>query len=325
MTAGIGRRLFATTLGASLLPLATRAEDFPAHPITLIVPFAAGGSTDVVARLIASQAAQDLGQVIVIDNRGGAAGLIGAAAVARAEPDGYTLLMASAAQVTIAPWVNNSLTFDPPKDLAPIAQLVDTPMALIVSAKSDMRSVGDFIQRARSHRGQMNYGSPGVGSVSHLIMETLKLAADIDVVHVPYRGAAPALNDLEGGQIQGMFTSPASAEPMMEAGKLRALAMTSPIRSALLPDVPTMAEAGWPTAEVVVWMGIMSPNGLPPTAKSRLERAFMRAAVSPEIHDKLATLGAEPVGHDARDFAQVLAKDLELWRRVALASGVKVE
>ncbi|HTR85000.1 MAG TPA: tripartite tricarboxylate transporter substrate binding protein [Reyranella sp.] len=325
MIAGIGRRLFATTLGASLLPLSARAEEFPAHPITLIVPFAAGGSMDVLARLVASQASKDLGRAIVIDNRGGAAGLIGAMTVAHAEPDGYTLLMASAAQVTIAPWVNSSLAFDPPKDLAPICQLVDTPMALIVSAGSDMRSVGDFIQQARSHRGQMNYGSTGVGSVSHLVMESLKLAADIDVMHVPYRGAAPALNDLQGGQIQGMFTSTASVGPLVAAGKLRALAVTSPARSQLLPDVPTMAEAGWPTAEVVVWMGIMAPHGLPPTVKSRLERAFTEAVLSPEIREKLAPLGADPVGRNARDFAQVLAKDLELWRRVALASGVKAE
>jgi len=322
---GIGRRLFATTLGASLLPPAVRADDFPTHPITLIVPFAAGGSMDILARLVAHEAEEDLGQTIVIDNRGGAAGLIGASVVARAEPDGYTLLMASAAQVTIAPWVNGSLTFDPPKDLAPISQLVDTPMALIVSSASGMRSVADFIGRARSNRGQMNYGSTGVGSVSHLVMETLKLAADIDILHVPYRGAAPALNDLQGGRIQGMFTSTASAGPLVAAGRLRALAVTSPMRSALLPEVPTMAEAGWPTAEVVVWMGIMSPDGLPSTVRNRLERAFMQAAVAPEIHDRLAALGAEPVGHNARDFALVLEKDLALWHRVAQASGVKVE
>jgi tripartite-type tricarboxylate transporter receptor subunit TctC len=321
----IGRRRLTAGLGAALLPLGARADDFPTRPLTLIVPFAAGGSIDVLARLVANQAGRTLGQNIVIDNRGGAAGLIGAAAVARAEPDGYTLLMASAAQVTIPPWIDRSLSFDPPHDLAPVAHLVDTPMALIVAARSPIKTVDDFVAAARSHRGSLNYGSTGVGTISHLVMETLKLAADIDVVHVPYRGAAPALNDLEAGVIQAMFTSTASAAPLIAAGKLRPLAVTTPARSALFPDVPTMAEAGWPTAEVAVWAGIMSPTGLPSTTLGTLERAFTEAALSPEMRARLVKLGADPVGHGAHEFAEVLEKDLALWQRVATASGVKVE
>src|SRR5215475_8426666 len=213
----INRRRLAAVLGMAVLPLGARADDFPTRPITLVVPFAAGGSIDVLARLAAQQASASLGQNVVIDNRGGAAGLIGAASVARAEADGYTLLMASAAQVTIPPWINRSLSFDPPRDLAPVAHLVDTPMALIVSARSLVKSVNDFVTDARGHRGGLNYASTGVGTISHLVMESLKLAADIDVVHVPYRGAAPALNDLHAGQVQGMFTSTASAAPMVAA------------------------------------------------------------------------------------------------------------
>src|SRR5436190_7147913 len=261
----IRRRHLIAALGAASLPAAARGDDFPTHPITLVVPFAAGGSIDVLARLTADHAGRKLGQNIVIDNRGGAAGLIGAAAVARAEPDGYTLLMASAAQVTIPSWINRSLSFDPPRDLAPVAHLVDTPMVLIVSANSKMRSIDDFIAEARAHRGGLNYASTGVGTISHLVMESLKLAADIDVVHVPYRGAVPALNDLHAGQVQGMFTSTASAAPMVAAGKLRPLAVTTSTRSPLLPEVPTMAEAGWPAAEVVVWTGVMAPSGVPRT------------------------------------------------------------
>ena len=241
------------------------------------MPFTAGGSIDVLARLAAQQAGATLGQPVLVDNRGGAAGLIGAASVARAEPDGYTLLMASAAQVTIPPWINRSLAFDPPTDLAPVAHLADTPMVLIVAANSRMQTVDDFIAEARAHRGGLNYASTGVGTISHLVMETLKLAADIDVVHVPYRGAAPALNDLYAGQVQGMFTSTASVAPMVAASKLRPLAVTTPGRSPLLPDVPTMAEAGWPTAEVVVWAGVMAPAGTPrvdhPPARARFRRA----------------------------------------------------
>lgn len=321
----IGRRRLAAFLCASLAASRARAADFPAKPITLVVPFAAGGSTDVLARLVAQQASAALGQSIVIDNRGGAAGLIGAASVARAEPDGHTLLMASAAQVTIPPWINRSLTFDPPRDLVPVAHLVDTPMVLIVAASSRMRTVDDFIAEARANRGGLNYASTGVGTISHLVMESLKLAADIDVVHVPYRGAAPALNDLAAGQVQSMFTSTASAAPAVASGTFRPLAVTMTTRSPLLPEVPTMAEAGWPTAEVVVWAGVMAPAGVPRTIIGQLERAFVDAALAPEVREGLVRLGADPVGRGSKAFAELLAKDLALWQRVALASGVKVE
>lgn len=325
----IGRRRLVGGLVAGLgAPSVVRpawADDFPTKPITLVVPFAAGGSIDVLARLAAQHAGAELGQPIVVDNRGGAAGLIGAASVAKAEPDGYTLLMASAAQVTIPPWINRSLAFDPPRDLVPVVHLVDTPMALIVSAGSNMQRVDEFIAAARDHRGGLNYASTGVGTISHLVMESLKLAADIDVVHVPYRGAAPALNDLQAGQVQGMFTSTASAAPLVASGKLRPLAVTTAVRSPLLPEVPTMAEAGWPAAEVVVWAGVMAPSGVPRTIIRKLERAFIDAALAPEMRDRLVKLGADPVGRGAKAFAEVLEKDLTLWQRVALASGVKVE
>jgi tripartite-type tricarboxylate transporter receptor subunit TctC len=320
-----GRRRVAAVLGASLLPFGARADDFPTHPLTLVVPFAAGGAMDVVARLVADQAGRMLGQNVITDNRGGAAGLIGAASVARAEPDGYTLLMASAAQVTIPSWINRSLSFDPPRDLVPVVHLVDTPMVLVVSAKSPIKSVNDFVAQARAHRGGLNYASTGVGTISHLVMEQLKLSADIDVVHVPYRGAAPALNDLHAGVLQAMFTSTASAAPMIASGKLQPLAVTTPVRSTLIPDVPTMAEAGWPTAEVAVWAGVMVPAGVPRTIVRTLERAFIAAALSAEVRERLIKLGADPVGHGARVFGEVIARDLALWQRVALASGVKVD
>jgi tripartite-type tricarboxylate transporter receptor subunit TctC len=321
----IGRRGVAALVGASLLSLPAWAADFPEKPITLIVPFAAGGAIDVVGRILAEEASQRLGQPIVIENRGGAAGLIGAAGVIRAEPDGYILLLASAAQVTIPPWINKNLTFDPSRDLIPVAHLVDTPMVLVVAGKSPVMSVDDFVNAARAHRGGLNYASTGVGTISNLVMEQLKLAADIDVVHVPYRGAAPALNDLWGGRIHGMFTSTASAAPMIASGKLRLLAVTSPTRLPLLPDVPAMAEAGWASAEVVVWMGVMAPLNVPSTVVRRLQRAFVEAALSDAVHDRLIRLGAEPVGHDARQFAELLDRDLAQWRKVALASGIRVE
>ena len=188
-----------------------------------------------------------------------------------------------------------------------------------------MKTVGDFVTEARGHRGALNYASTGVGTISHLVMESLKLAADIDIMHVPYRGAAPALNDLQAGQVQGMFTSTASVAPLFAGSRLRPLAVTTPARSPLMPDVPTMAEAGWPTAEVVVWAGIMAPAGVPRTIVRKLERAFVEAVLAPEVRDRLVRLGADPVGRGAREFAEVIEKDLALWQRVALASGVIVE
>lgn len=321
----LGRRSLLALLGAPLLPPPLLADDFPVRPITLVVPFAAGGSIDVLARFAAQNASARLGQPIVVDNRGGAAGLIGAAAVAKADPDGYTLLLASAAQVTIPPWINRSLAFDPTKDLAPVAHLADTPMALVVASRSTVLTVDDFVAGARANRGGLNYASTGVGTISHLVMETLKLAAGIDIVHVPYRGAAPALNDLQAGQVQGMFTSTASAAPMVASGKLRPLAVTTTSRSPLFPDVPTMAEAGWPAAEVVVWAGVMAPAGTPRTVVRLLERAFVEAMAGPEMRERLLKLGADPVGHGAKAFGELLERDLALWQRVALASGVKVE
>jgi len=319
----IGRRRLA--IAASLAALPAAADDFPTKPITLVVPFAAGGAIDVLARLAAQHAGADLRQQVVIDNRGGAAGLIGAASVAKAAPDGYTLLMASAAQVTIPPWINRSLSFDPPRDLAPVAHLADTPMVLVVAGNSPMQSVDDLVAAARARRGGLNYASTGVGTISHLVMESLKLAADVDIVHVPYRGAAPALNDLQADQVQAMFTSTASAASMVAAGKLRPLAVTTANRSPLLPDVPTMAEAGWPAAEVVVWAGVMAPAGTPRTVIRKLERAFTEAVRLPDVRDRMVKLGADPVGQGAKGFGDVLEKDLALWQRVALASGVKVE
>jgi tripartite-type tricarboxylate transporter receptor subunit TctC len=321
----IGRRWLAALVGTALLPVAARADDFPTKPITLVVPFTPGGAIDMLARLVAQQAGATLGQPIVIDNRSGAGGLIAAAAVAKAEPDGYTLLMASAAQVTIPPWINRSLSFDPPRDLVPVAHLADTPMVLIVSAGSSARTVNDFVGQARADRGGLNYASTGVGTISHLVMESLKLAAGIDVVHVPYRGAAPAMADLSAGQVQAMFTSTASAAPMIASGKVRPLAVTTKTRSPLLPDVPTMAEAGWPAAEVVVWAGVMAPAGVPRVIIRQLERAFVEASVTPQTRERLVVFGADPVGQGAKVFGDTLEQDLALWQRVAQASGVKVE
>jgi tripartite-type tricarboxylate transporter receptor subunit TctC len=320
----IGRRRLAAFLGASLLALPAHADDFPTKPITLVVPFAPGGAIDMMARLVAQQASTVLGQPIVIDNRSGAGGLIAAAAVAKAEPDGYTLLMASAAQVTIPPWINRSLSFDPPRDLVPVAQLADTPMVLIVSSSSKAQTVSDFVAMARADRGGLNYGSTGVGTISNLVMESLKLAADIDVVHVPYRGAAPALADLHAGQVQAMFTSTASAAPMVASGKFRPLAVTTKARSPLLPDVPTMAEAGVSDQESDTVTGIVMRAGTPPAMIERWHREIVRIVALPEVNAQLRKLGFDPIANSPAEFAARIRREGLKWDKVAKEANIRI-
>lgn len=321
----VGRRRLAALLGASLAPSAGRADDFPAHAITLVVPFAPGTGIDMLARVVARAAAAGLGQAVVVDNRTVAGGVPAAATVARAEPDGYTLLLATAAQVTIPAAISRSLTFDPPRDLAPVAYLADMPMVLIVPATSSIGTLADFVGQARDRRGSLNYASTGVGTPSHLVMEALRLAAGIEVEHVPYRIIATALSDLHAGQVQAMFIGTAAAVPLLSSGKFRALAVTGPVRSLLLPDVPTLTEAGWATAEVVLWAGIFAPAGVPRVVVRRLERAFDEAVLSPEVRGRLKPFGADPVGQGARALSTTVEADLALWRRLAAAKGISID
>ena len=325
----IGRRRLAALLGASLAPSAApsagRADDFPAHAITLVVPFSPGTGGDMLARLVARAATAGLGQSVVVDNRTVAGGVPAAAAVARAEPDGYTLLLATSAQLTIPAAIRRSLSFDPSRDLAPVAYLADMPMVLIVPAASSIGTLSDFVGQARDHRGGLNYASMGVGTPSHLVMESLRLAAGIEIEHVPYRTSATALSDLHAGQVQAMFTGTAAAAPLLASGKFRALAVTGPTRSLLLPEVPTLTEAGWAAAEVVLWAGVFAPVGVPRVVVRRLERAFDEAVLSPEVRDRLKPFGADPVGQGARALATTVEADLALWRRVAAATGISVD
>lgn len=321
----IGRRRLATLLGASFAPSTGRADDFPSHAVTLVVPFAPGTGVDMLARLVARAAARDLGRAVVVDNRTVAGGVPAAGSVARAEPDGYTLLLATAAQVTIPAAISRSLAFDPTRDLVAVAYLADMPMVLIVPADSSFGNLADFVGQARDRRGGLNYASTGVGTPSHLVMEAFRLAAGIEVEHVPYRASATALSDLHGGQVQAMFTGTASAVPLLASGKFRALAVTGTARALLLPGVPTLSEAGWAAAEVVLWAGVMAPAGVPRVVIRRLERAFADAVLSPEVRDRLKPFGADPVGQGARALATTVEADLALWRRVAAATGLSVD
>lgn len=322
----IGRRRLATVLGASLAPASGRADDFPARPVSLVVPFPAGTPGDMLARLVARPAAAVLGgSSILIENRTVAGGVPAAVAVTRADPDGYTLLLATPAQVTVPAAVNRAAPLDPLHDLAAVAYLADMPMVLLVSASSTIGSLSDFVGQARDRRGALNYASTGVGTLSHLVMENLRLAAGIEIEHVPYRANAPALTDLHAGQVQVMFVGTAVAAPMLGSGKFRALAVTGHGRSLVLPEVPTLGEAGLAAAEVALWAGIMAPPGVPRVIVRQIERAFDQAVASPEVRERLRLLGADPVGQGARALAAAVATDLAVWRRVAAATGITME
>jgi tripartite-type tricarboxylate transporter receptor subunit TctC len=293
-----------------------RADDFPTKPITLVVPFAPGGAIDMMARLVAQQASTVLGQPIVIDNRSGAGGLIAAAAVAKAESDGYTLLMASAAQVTIPPWINRSLSFDPPRDLVPVAHLADTPMVLIMSSSSKAQTVGDFVAMARANRGGLNYGSTGVGTISNLVMESLKLAADIDVVHVPYRNSGEARSGVIGGQVQMMIDAVPAMAPNVAENQVRALATTGKTRSPVLPNAPTVIEAGIPGYEATIWLGLMAPAGTPKPVIDKLNAAVNAAVKRPDVVKLWTRQGAVPMSMTPEEFDKFLRGDIVKWAEV---------
>ena len=288
-----------------------------------MVPFTAGGSQDVIARLLAQKLAGRLGHQLVIDNRGGAAGLIAAELVAKAPGDGYTILLTSAGQISIALALHPKLAYDPVKDFAPITQLIDTPMALIVTTGLPVKSVADLIALAKAK--PLNYASTGNGSISHLTMEALKSATGIDVTHVPYKGAAPAFIDMMAAQVSLMFTTTVSAAPYTSSGKLRALAVASRKRSTMMPDVPTLIEAGVKNFESTVWVGVCATGGTPAAIIRKLHDEFVLALQAPDIRERFAVLGAEPVGSTPEQFAALIKEDIVRWAKVVKASGVRLD
>jgi tripartite-type tricarboxylate transporter receptor subunit TctC len=299
------------------------AQSYPDKPIRMIVPFTPGGSQDVIARLFAQKLTESLKQQVVIDNRGGAAGLIAAELVARAPKDGYTLFLITGGPISLAPALHAKLPYDPIKDFAPITQLVDTPMALIVTPSLPAKNVAELIAVAKAK--PLNYGSTGNGSISHLTMEALKHATGINATHVPYKGAAPAIADMLAGQVSLMFTSTASAAPYVTSGKLRMLAVASKKRSAMMPDVPTLIESGVKNFESTVWVGMAATGGTPQPVIRKLHDELIRALQAPDMQARLAPLGAEPVGSTPEQFAALIKEDVARWAQVVKASGVRLD
>ncbi|GAB1576425.1 Bug family tripartite tricarboxylate transporter substrate binding protein [Bordetella petrii] len=316
-----GRRAAACAAVACVAAAApAHAGAFPDRPITMVVPYPPGGPTDTVSRLVAAEMSRTIGQNVVVENKPGASGMIGADLVARAKPDGYTFL-ANASLHVINPYLYKSMRYDSFKDFAPITQLADVPLVLVVPAASGVRTVQDLEKLGKTR--PLNFGSAGTASAQQLAGESFKVRSGLSMQHVPYKGSAPALTDLVGGQIQLMFDSMPSAMPFIKAGKLRAVAVTTAQRVDELADVPTMAESGYPGFDISTWYGLWAPAGTPPGIVAKLSEHAARALRQPNLMRQYASLGAKPVGSDPQAFARFTESEGRKWREIVTAAGIQ--
>jgi len=299
---------------------AAGAAGYPDHPVRMIVPFTPAGATDMLARLVGERLGAKLGQSVVIDNRAGAGGNVGAEIAARAAPDGYTLLMGPASIYAISATLYPRLGYDLAKDLTPVSLVANVPHVLLVNNDLPVKSVPELIQFAKKKPGELNIASQGSGTVSHLEAELLKHMAGIEMLHVPYRGSAPAILDLIGGRVHVMFDSIASALPHIRAGKLRAIAVASNTRSSLLPNMPTVAQS-LPGYSAHSWLGIFVPAGTPQSIVQRLQRDLVAAIDEPKTQARLVEAGFEPKSSTQEDFAKLVRDEMEKWRPVVKMSG----
>lgn len=326
MTIGRRRALgFATVLAVGAAGLPSRAADFPTRPLKIVVPYAPGGGADSVARIVAKRVSETIGQPIVIENKGGAGAILGTEQVAKAEPDGYTLLLGQSGPISINPAVYKSLPYDPVKDLAPITMTTAYPYVMVVNADLPAKTLAEFVALAKAKPDAMNYGSTGVGAANHLVAELFDQKAGIRMTHVPYRGTALAVGDLVAGQLTVVFGDPVSVLPHIKSGKLRALAVTSLERSPVAPDVPTVAESGYPGFEALAWHGIFAPARTPPAVVKLLNEQFAKALQDPATRDLLVNQAMQTVGNTPEAFATFIARDIATWKAVAADAKVSVE
>jgi tripartite-type tricarboxylate transporter receptor subunit TctC len=308
----------------SLIGQAAHAE-FPERGVKIVVPFPAGGSNDVVARLLGTRLSQLWGQTVVIDNRGGGGGNVGAEAVARSPADGYTLLLTAPGPLVVNQSLYSKLSFDPAQDFTPIALIASVPIVLAVNPDVKAATVSELIALAKASPGKLNFGSSGLGSTNHLAGELLKARAGIDIVHVPYRGAAPAMNDLISGEMPMMFDNMPAVRPQVQGGKIRALAVAGAARSPLFPELPTMVEAGVANFEASSWFGLVAPAKVPPDVAKALIEAVSKVMSEPDMAKRLADVGAEPGTLSGDAFGAFLRSEVDKWGEVVKTSGAKVE
>lgn len=320
-------RFLRSALLALCLVVATHGycwAEYPERPIRLLLPFPAGGAVDHVARLVTARMAEDLGRPFVIENKAGAGGVIATDATAKAAPDGYTLLLTTPNH-TINAAINPKLPYDTEKNLVPVAIVAEVPELLVSHPGAPFTDFKGFIDYARKNPGKLNYSSAGNGTLPHVTMELLLRRTGIAVTHIPYRGAAPAMTDLLAGQVQLKMDTYATAHQHVAQGKLRALAFASRVRSTLMPDVPTVAEMGLPGYEGILWIGIVAPAGTPQPVIDKLASAVQRAVRSPELAERLARDGVDPVGGTTQAFAALIAKEIGEWRNLARSAKITLD
>jgi tripartite-type tricarboxylate transporter receptor subunit TctC len=312
-------------LAAALAIGLARADDYPSRSIRLIVPYAAGGGADSVARIVAKRVSETIGQPIVIENRGGGGSIIGTELVNTSEPDGYTLLLGQSGPISINPAIYKTLPYDPVKDFAPVSMTTSYPYIMVVNPALGVKTLQEFVALAKGKPGKLNYGSTGVGAANHLVTELFDRRAGIEMTHIPYRGTALAVTDLIAGQVQMVFADPISALPYINAGTLLALAVTSKDRSPVAPDVPTISESGYPGFDAIGWHGILAPANTPPAIVNRLNAEIVAALQDLETRALLERQAMQTAGDTPQAFADFIKRDIAVWKDVADQARVEVK
>ena len=325
MRPAVALLVVAVCTGALHSVVAVGADTYPVKPVRLIVPFPPGGPADALARVVGDKLSASLGQAVVVDNRPGAGGNIGMELAAKSAPDGYTLVLAPAGNLTVNPSLYRNVPYDVARDFAPVTVIAAVPNILVVNPAVPAQSLAELIAYAKANPGRLNFSSPGAGSGAHLAGELLKSSAGIDAVHVPYNGIAPATTAVVAGDVQMMFAGAPAALPQVSAGKVRALAVASPKRIAAAPALPTLDESGLPGFDVTSWYGIVVPAGTPPAIVERLQREIATALDRPDVRAKLAGLGAEPIGNSPGEFGAMIKSETIKWSKIVKDANIKAE
>jgi tripartite-type tricarboxylate transporter receptor subunit TctC len=301
------------------------AQQFPTKPVRIVAPFAAGSTIDIIGRIISPRLHEALGQPVIVENRPGAGGMIGVDYVAKSVPDGHTLVIGALGPLAMNPALYPKTPFDPVKDFAAVSLLATGPVVIAVHPSIPAHDIKELVEFARKRPGQLNFGSPGVGSSPHLTGELFKLITKTNIVHVPYKGNAEAITDLIGGQLSMVFTGVPPVVPLAKAGKVRLLATTGKERMANLPDVPTIKEAGITGADVLIWYGVVAPAGTPKDVIVRLNREIVKAMNTPDVRDKFAQQGVDPAASTPEEFAEFIRTEVARWGKVIRTAGIKLE